>query len=150
MENNKDVIILITDKSKDLALLDIEDYIFKLIKVFSPDKFQKLSINPLQQDLLNFRKVIYKLKPYISISNNRLIQPYESIKKGYGILKVKKPGMLLRPIVSSIFSVTSGAEKYILKVLKPLVRRCSFRYTVQKTLLKNLKYLCLNLHLFTK
>jgi hypothetical protein len=88
LDENKNVVIVVTDKSKDLALLDIEYYIFELNKVFSPDKFQKLSLNPLQQDLINFRKVIYKLKPYISDSNYRLIEPYASIKKSMEFLKL--------------------------------------------------------------
>ena len=90
LNQNKEIIILQIDKSKNLGIVDIEDYIFKLNQVFSPDKFEKLSKNPLQSDILKFHKVIYKLKPYLSISDNYLIQPTESIKKGYGILKIKK------------------------------------------------------------
>ena len=55
-----------------------------------------------------------------------MIEPSESIKKGYGILKVKKPGMPVRPIISSIFSITSGAEKFILKIVSPLLKKCTF------------------------
>ena len=132
LNQNKEIIILQIDKSKNLGIVDIEDYIFKLNQVFSPDKFEKLSKNPLQSDILKFHKVIYKLKPYLSISDNYLIQPTESIKKGYGILKIKKPGMPLRPIVSSIFSITSGAEQYLLKILKPLVEKCKFSLSSTK------------------
>ena len=126
LDNNKDIIIIQIDKSKDLAILSIEDYSFKLNSIFSPDKFQKLSLNPLQSDLLKYRAVIHKLKPFISLNDHRSLTPYESIKKGFGILKVKKPGMPLRPIVSSLFSMTSGAEIYILKIIKPLLKNCVF------------------------
>ena len=57
-----------------------------------------------------------------------MIEPSESIKKGYGILKVKKPGMPVRPIISSIFSITSGAEKFILKIVSPLLKKCTFSF----------------------
>ena len=126
IQNDKSIIFVPIDKSKDLAVLDVEDYTFKLNSIFSPDKFEKLSLNPLQSDLLLFRKVIYKLKPYLSISDYHLIEPSESIKKGNGILNVKKPGMPVRPIISSIFSITSGAEKFILKIVSPLLKKCTF------------------------
>ena len=41
LDNNKDIIIIQIDKSKDLAILSIEDYSFKLNSIFSPDKFSK-------------------------------------------------------------------------------------------------------------
>ena len=40
--------------------------------------------------------------------------------------------MPLRPIVSSIFSITSGAEQYLLKILKPLVEKCKFSLSSTK------------------
>ena len=93
LNQNIQIIILQVDKSKDLGILDIEDYIFKLNQIFSPDKFEKLSKNPLQSNILKFHKGIFKLKLYLSKSDNDLIQPTESFKKGYGIPKMKKPGI---------------------------------------------------------
>jgi hypothetical protein len=49
--------------------------------------------------------------------------------------------MPLRPIVSSIFSITSGAEKYILKLLKLLVRKCSFLLHSTKDYTEKLKFI---------
>ena len=34
--------------------------------------------------------------------------------------------MPLKPIINSIFSITSGAEKYILNIINPLVKKCEF------------------------
>ena len=87
LDTNKHLIFLQIDKTKDLALLDIVDYSFKLNSIFSPDKFTKLSKNPLQNDLLNYRALIYQLKPYLSLTDQRLITPKESLKQGFGILK---------------------------------------------------------------
>jgi hypothetical protein len=55
-----------------------------------------------------------------------LIEPSESIKKGYGISKVEKPGMPVRPMIRSIFSITSGAEKFILKIVSPFLKKRNF------------------------
>ena len=138
LDQNKDSIFLQIDKSKDLAYLDLHDYIHKLISVFSPDKFEKLSRNPLEPDLKLFQAQIRKMEPFLTLSNFRLIKPYHSIKKGHGILKVHKPGMPLRPIINSMFSITSGAEKYILNIIKPIVDQCSF--SVPSTMLFTEKF----------
>ena len=57
------------------------DYIHKLIKVFSPDKFEKLSRNPVETDLAQYFKLIDKIKPFLSLDDFRRIKPYHSIKK---------------------------------------------------------------------
>ena len=72
------------------------------------------------------------MEPYISLNDFRLIKPYQSIKKGHGIFKVNKPGMRLRPIINSMFSLTSGAEVYILRILRPLINKCSFSVSSTK------------------
>ena len=79
LDQNKHILFVEIDKSKNLALLNLDDYVHKLIRVFSPDKFVKLSNNPLQVDIKNFQKLISKLKPYISLANFRLITPYHLI-----------------------------------------------------------------------
>ena len=91
-----------------------------------------MSLNPLGPDLNQFQSLIRKTEPYISLSDFRLIKPYQSIKKGHGILKVNKPGMPLRPIINSMFSLTSGAEVYILRILRPLINKCSFSVSSTK------------------
>lgn len=139
LDQNKNLIFLEVDKSKNLALLDIADYMHKLIQIFSPDKFEKLSRNPLGPDLKQFQNTIRKMEPYLSLSNFRLIKPFHSIKKGHGILKINKPGMPLRPIINSMYSLTSGAEKYILKILQPLISKCSFSVSSTKHFSDNFK-----------
>ena len=69
----------------------------------------------------------------MSFSDYKLTEPLESIKKGFGILKIKKPGMPLRPIISSLYSITSGAEMYILKIIRPLLKKCEFSILSTKT-----------------
>ena len=41
--------------------------------------------------------------------------------KYYGLPKVHKPGMSLRPIISSIGSVTHSTAKELARIIKPLV-----------------------------
>ena len=81
LDSNKNLLFVQIDKSKNLALMDISDYIHKLIKVLSPDKFLKLSRDPVETYLTQYYKLIRKIEPFLSISDFRLIKPYHSIKK---------------------------------------------------------------------
>lgn len=47
--------------------------------------------------------------------------PISKIKSGHGISKLHKP--IIRPIISSINSLTSVAENFILKIINPLVEK---------------------------
>ena len=129
LKQNPHLLFVEIDKSKNLALVDSSAYIQKLIQVFGTDKFIKLSRNPVEQDIINFQNMIKTITPFLSTSNSKRIRPYHSIKKGHGILKVHKIGNPLRPIINSKFSITSGAEIYLLEILKPLVKQCSFSLT---------------------
>ena len=138
LDHNKNVVFVEIDKSKNLALVDLDDYCHKLIQVFNPEKFEKLSRNPCEVDITNFYKLINKMKKFITIDEFRQIKPFHSIKKGHGILKVHKPGMPMRPIINSRFSITSGSEKYILKLIQPLIKKCE--YSLNSTLAFNEKF----------
>ena len=138
LDHNKNVVFVEIDKSKNLALVDLDDYCHKLIQVFNPEKFEKLSRNPCEVDITNFYKLINKMKKFITFDEFRQIKPFHSIKKGHGILKVHKPGMPMRPIINSRFSITSGSEKYILKLIQPLIKKCE--YSLNSTLAFNEKF----------
>ena len=45
-------------------------------------------------------------------------------KRAYGVLKTQKENRPMMPIVSSINSVTSGAEDFLLKLITPIVEKC--------------------------
>ena len=64
-----------------------------------------------------------------------MIKPYHSIKKGHGVLKVQKPGIHLRRIINSKFSITSGAKQYILKIIQPIIKQC--KYSIHSTMAFN-------------
>ena len=81
LDSNKNLLFVEIDKSKNLALMDISDYIHKLIKVFSPDKFLKLSRDPVETDLTQYYKLIKKIEPFLSIDDFRRIKAYHSITK---------------------------------------------------------------------
>ena len=52
------------------------------------------------------------MKPHISVKDERRILPVEALKSAYGVPKNAKPGVPLRPIVSSLNSICTGAEAF--------------------------------------
>ena len=67
-----------------------------------------------------------KLKNHLSDKEGYLINPKESLKRGYGIPKNHKPGIPLRPIVSSINSITVSGEQYLHNLIAPIAKKCKF------------------------
>ena len=62
----------------------------------------------------------------MSNADNFLIRPTEGLKRGYGLPKLHKPGIPVRPIVSSLNSITSGAESFLKKLIRPILEECIF------------------------
>ena len=142
LNKNPNILLLEVDKSKNLIFINKHDYITKLNNIFGDtEKFEKLQCNPLNKDLDEFKKLIRNLKPYFTEQTYDKIWPNESLKKGYGICKLHKDGAPLRPIVSSVNSITSGAEDFINNLIKPLLKECIYsvdsNINFKNSLLKN-------------
>ena len=60
LNSNKNLVFVEIDKSKNVGLLDLDDYCHKLISVFGTDKFEKLSRNPCEVDIEKIFKLIIK------------------------------------------------------------------------------------------
>ena len=80
----------------------------------------------MNSNLLKYNKTKNTLIPYISKSTLFKLRPNECLKRAYGILKKQKIGEPLRPIVSSVNSVTAGAEEYLLNIIQPLLDKCTY------------------------
>ena len=127
LKNNPNIIICPVDKSKDLHIMYLEKYKLKLSDFFSDEsKFEKLQTNPLDKNLENMRKLISTMKPFLNKNTIKKISALEKNKVGYGLIKRHKQNMPIRPIISSIGSLTSGIEEYLLKVIRPIAEECEF------------------------
>ena len=126
LDENPDIIICPVDKSKNLDVFDLKDYTKKLDDVFEPSKFKKLRINPIHQDLESFNKIITNFKQFVSHSDAYKIQPIDAIKRAYGLAKNHKENIPLRPIVSSLNSITSGSEAFLQNLISPITNSCKF------------------------
>ena len=78
--------------------------------IFSPEKFKKITLNPIKSDLRKYRNLVAKLRPHLSKEDETLVKPLEGLKRAYGIPKLHKQGAPVRPIVSSLFNITSRVD----------------------------------------
>ena len=130
--NKNDLVIAPVDKSRNVCLLTKLDYDKKIKNVFSDkNKFLPIETEMVSKNPANVRTTIRKLEPYVSKTEFHKMLPLESPKRAYGTVKCHKINFPLRPIVSSVDSACTGAEKYIQKILKPLENMCT--YTVNST-----------------
>ena len=84
--------------------------------------YRKLEGNPIS-------KVIREVKKSINSSNiddklKKHLTPQEITPRIYGLPKIHKDGVPLRPIVNTIGSPTYELAKYVAKILGPLVGNC--------------------------
>ena len=80
-------------------------------------------MNKYKNKLITLLKNIKTEGGIDEVTYRRLYPTGASPPKFYGLPKVHKSGMPLRPIVSSIGSVTYETSKELSRILKPLVRR---------------------------
>ena len=128
LEKNDKIIIVPSDKTKHLTIMYFEDYKNKISLTFSDtEKFEPLSEDPMKDNkiVIKFRKQLQNIKPFLNKKTFKSILPIEAIKRGYGLLK-KHRNDKIRPIVSSINSLTQGCENFLYKILSPLEDKCKF------------------------
>jgi len=124
-KQNDHLIVANCDKTKHLIIMTKTQYIEKLKTTFSDQtKFENLKKNPLKNDIDQFHKLLKKIEPYVHPKTFLKMKPNEAIKRSYGLIKTQKQNWPMRPIVSSLNSVTSGAEDFLLKLITPIVEQC--------------------------
>ena len=121
LKKDRTIIVLPADKGKATVVLNKSDYEDKINGILSDTK----TYEPLKKDPTTTikNKLINILKPWKkegSISKPLCRQLYpttDQAPKFYGLPKIHKPEMPLRPIVSGIGSITEGCAKHLSKVL---------------------------------
>ena len=124
LKKDESRMILTTDKGVALVVLNTEDYIKKAEDLLNQNTYRVLTADPtmrLKNKMINLLKSI-KSKGGISEELYKRLYPTGAgSPKFYGLPKIHKPGMPLRPIVSSIGAVTYQTSKEVARILKPLV-----------------------------
>ena len=112
-------------KRKATVIRDILDYKRKLDTLLSDravyEGFKKDPTTTYKNKLLKILRG-WKKEGYILDTLCSMIYPTsEEVPKFYGLPKIHKQGALLRPIVSSIRSITHKTAKFLASVINPLL-----------------------------
>ena len=109
--------------------MDRDEYIKKAEELLNQPTYKSIPTNPTtkyKNKLITLLKTI-KAEGGINEFNYRRLYPTEAgSPKFYGLCKVHKEGMPLRPIVSSIGAVTYETSKKLARILKPLVGKSPY------------------------
>ena len=106
-------------------ILDREDYENNMLKHLSTSgSYKKLSNNPLSKITMEVKRAI-KLSLLDDRTKKWLTPNCPITPRIYGLPKIHKQGVPLRPIVNTIDSPTYDLEKYLAGILKPLVGNTS-------------------------
>ena len=125
LKADKDCMVLTTDKDVALVIMDRSDYIRKANELLDDTStyrtIQSDPTNKLKNKLIN---ILRKIKVDTGVQEDIYRKMYPtgaSSPKCYGLTKIHKKNVPLRPIVTSIGSVTYEVAKELAKIIKPLV-----------------------------
>ena len=107
-----------------MVVLDTEDYIKKSEELLNQPTYKLLSSDPTTKHKNRLISILKSIKTEGGIDNTtykRLYPTGAGSPKYYGLPKIHKQGVPLRPIVSSRGSATYETAKELAKILKPLV-----------------------------
>lgn len=123
LNRNQDIVVLKYDKGGAVVILDKVDYREKMLDHLTKSgSYRKLDKNPLK----NISKTValaIKSNNTISSFSHNLIESSPITPRIYGLPKIHKEGVPLRPIVNTISGQTFLLTKYLAGKLKPLVGR---------------------------
>ena len=124
LAQNKSICICKPDKGNGIVVIDKCDYVNKLSNFLSDQsKFVELTDNPTLERERKLQVHLYYLKcrGALDLPTYNKLRPSGS-KPGriYGLSKVHKTDIPMRPIVSSIGTYSYELSKYLVDLLKPL------------------------------
>ncbi|XP_054715271.1 uncharacterized protein LOC129224748 [Uloborus diversus] len=120
LNEDKSIVILPADKGNATTVLNTEDYRRKIRDLLDPTIYVKLRRDPTSRILKKTNSLIMKStlpeKTKETISSSEALIP-----RLYGLPKIHKEELPLRPIVSAINSPTHLLSKHLASLLKPHV-----------------------------
>ena len=116
--------ILTVDKGVSLVVMNKEDYHKKALELLDQSTYKTLAADPTNKYKNKLISLLMTIKSEGGIDETTYKTLYPTgagTPKFYGLPKVHKAGVPLRPIVSSIGAVSYETSKELSKILKPLV-----------------------------
>ena len=125
LKKDDDIVILPADKGRMTVVMDKSDYTNKAKTLINDtNTYQPLDTDPSKTTVNRINKKLKSLKDQDKLNKRTYdqIRPKDAtIAKFYGLPKIHKDNIPLRPIVSLPGSPTYNLSKYLSDILKPLV-----------------------------
>ena len=142
LKRDKDRVLLTTDKGVSMVVMDKEEYIQKSEELLHQPTYKELPSDPTTKHKNRLISILKNIKSEGGIDNTtykRLYPTGAGSPKYYGLPKIHKQGVPLRPIVSNRGSVTYESAKELAKILKPLVGKSPHHLQNNKDFLDSIK-----------
>ncbi|KFD60435.1 hypothetical protein M514_27392 [Trichuris suis] len=126
LRTKKDLVITKADKRNVVVLLDKPHYVDKMLSLLNSATYMPIQSDPTPQTRTELRGLLQifaeqSKEDTISSIRNRLYYVSNSVcPELYGLPKVHKPGVPLRPVVCSVNRVTSHLCTYLKSIIQPL------------------------------
>ena len=124
LKEDKKRVILTADKGVSLVIMDRTEYNKKAEELLNTGTYKKIPEDPTKKQKNKLISILKNIKAEGGLNEEtyRRLYPTAAVpSKFYGLPKIHKPGIPLRPIVSSIGAATYNTAKELPKILKPLV-----------------------------
>ena len=125
LKKDQSRVILTADKGVAIVILDKEDYIKKAKTLLEDQQtYRMLKSDPTNRMKTKLINLLKKIKPAGGINEIQYKKMYPTgavPPNFYGLPKVHKRGIPLKPIVSSRGSISYEVAKELARILKPLV-----------------------------
>lgn len=136
--------ILPADKGRTTVVLDTDEYIRKCNLLLSDTKtYKKVNRDPTQNYKKEFAKVLKDLLERQVIDrtlHKKLYPTSDQPPKFYGLPKIHKKDTPLRPIVSSVGSISYNCARYIADILSPIVGNTPYHVKNSKEFVDKIKH----------
>jgi len=122
LKSDNTIKILPADKGNATVILSSDDYEQKLTTLINEGNYSKLNKDPSEKIERQIYNLLKKHKnQFLDLERFKLTPHNSKTPHFYGVPKIHKQNIPLRPIVSSINAPTHLLAKYLLKILNPLV-----------------------------
>ena len=142
LKRDQEKIILTANKGVSMVVLDKEDYIKKSEDLLKQTTYRELAADPTNKYKIKLIILLKTIKSEGGIGNNTYKRLYPTgavSSKYYGLPKIHKAGVPLRPIISSRGSATYETAKELAKIIKPLVGRSPHHVQKNKDFLESIR-----------
>ena len=129
MKRDNNRLVLTADKGVALVVMDKEDYVHKAKELLDQPTYRSISNDPTTKYKNKLVNLLKSIKSKVEIEEalyKKLYPTGAGSPKFYGLPKIHKEGIPLRPLVSSIGAASYETAKELAKILKPLVGKSMY------------------------